>query len=449
MKYRWLIGSALSAAVILATAFGQSTREEQRASAVEFGDWRDDSPGVRHKIGVEDMPPPFATSLAAKQSEIAPLPSDARPNAPDGFKVRMLAHDFNGPRTMRVAPNGDIFLAESDAGRIRALRLSESGDKLAINEVFAEGLDAPYGIAFYPPGPNPRYLYVATESQVLRYPYGIGALKPSGEREKIAALPPGGGHWTRDIAFSPDGAMLYVAVGSKTNVAEGLSARALSQNQAEEKTGVVGEMGGAEKGRAQVLALDPDGRNGRVFATGLRNCSGLAIRPSSKEVWCAVNERDMLGDDLPPDYVTKVKEGAFYGWPWYYIGPHPDPRHAGERTDLAGKVTTPDVLIQPHSAPLGVVFYDGSQFPPAYQGDAFVALHGSWNRSKLTGYKIVRLRFANGEPTGEYDDFITGFVLDDGHVWGRPVGVAVAKDGSLLFSEDGAGSIWRVSFAGK
>jgi glucose/arabinose dehydrogenase len=225
--------------------------------------------------------------------------------------------------------------------------------------------------------------------------------------------------------------------------------RAPPPTGSEQKTGSIGEMGGVEKRRAMVLAFDPDGNHERPFATGLRNCSGLAIRPGTDELWCAVNERDMLGDDLPPDYAANVKQGSFYGWPWYYIGPHPDPTHAGERPDLADKVATPDALIQPHSAPLGIAFYEGAQFPAQFKGDAFVALHGSWNRSKLTGYKIIRLRFDNGKPTGTYEDFITGFVLDNGHVWGRPAGVAVAKDGSLLFSEDGNGSIWRVSYADK
>lgn len=350
---------------------------------------------------------------------------------------------------MRAAPNGDIFLAESEGGRVRVLRFVSGEDKPANNIVFVDGLDRPYGIAFYPPGPHPRYVYIATESAVLRYPYSSGELRPSGVKENIASLPASGGHWTRDIAFSPDGATLYVSVGSESNVAEGVKAQSPAEIQALEKTEGLGAMGGAEKGRAVVLAFDPDGGHKRDFATGLRNCSGLAIRPGSDEVWCAVNERDMLGDDLPPDYATKVREGAFYGWPWYYIGSHPDPRHSGQRPDLADKVAVPDVLIQPHSAPLGISFYDGAQFPTDYKGDAFVALHGSWNRSKDVGYKIIRLRFNAGKPTGEYEDFVTGFVIDNGHVWGRPAGVVVAPDGSLLFSEDGAGTIWRVSYTSK
>ena len=203
-----------------------------------------------------------------------------------------------------------------------------------------------------------------------------------------------------------------------------------------------------EEERADVLAFDADGGNRRIFASGLRNCSAEAIVPGTGALWCVVNERDGLGDDLPPDYATAVREGAFYGWPWYYIGDHEDPRLRGQRRDLAGHVTLPDVLIQPHSAPLGIAFYDATQFPPEYRGDAFVTLHGSWNRARRTGYKVIRLRFANGRPTGAYEDFLTGFVASDQAVWGRPVGIAVAHDGALLVSEDGNGTIWRIAYRG-
>jgi glucose/arabinose dehydrogenase len=194
-----------------------------------------------------------------------------------------------------------------------------------------------------------------------------------------------------------------------------------------------------------VLAFDPDGKNQTLYATGIRNCVGLAIQPATGAPWCSTNERDGLGDDLVPDYVTSVKEGGFYGWPWYYIGSHEDPRHPGARADLKDKVTTPDVLLQAHSASLGLTFYDAGQFPAEYRGDAFAAEHGSWNRSKRTGYKVIRIRMRDGVPTGEYEDFATGFVVNDREVWGRPVGIAVARDGSLLISEDGNGTIWRVS----
>jgi hypothetical protein len=207
----------------------------------------------------------------------------------------------------------------------------------------------------------------------------------------------------------------------------------------------LGATWGDEEGRADVRVFDSDGRHGRVFAAGIRNCVGLAIEPVTGDVWCSTNERDGLGDNLVPDYLTSVREGAFYGWPWFYLGDHADPRRAGERPDLSHSVTMPDVLVQPHSASLQMTFYDGTMFPAAYLGDAFAAFHGSWNRAERTGYKVVRLRFKDGRPTGEYEDFLTGFVVDDDNVWGRPVGVAVAHDGALLVSEDANGTLWRIS----
>ena len=259
----------------------------------------------------------------------------------------------------------------------------------------------------------------------------------------------GGNHWTRDVAFSPDGKTMYVAVGSASNVAELMGPRP-ADFAAFEKSHSPGSAWDREEWRANVLTYDPDGKNKRVFASGIRNCSGLAVQPGTGVVYCATNERDLLGDNLPPDYVTSVKQGAFYGWPWYYIGNHEDTRPGGgRRPDLADKVTVPDVLIQPHSAPLGLAFNPGGQFPPDWKGDAFVALHGSWNRAVRTGYKIVRLPFKDGKPTGEYQDFVVGFVADDQSVWGRPVDVVFAKDGSLLFSDDGNGVVYRVAYKGE
>ena len=238
---------------------------------------------------------------------------------------------------------------------------------------------------------------------------------------------------------------MFVSVGSASNVDEGVP----TPDQSQIAGSPLGASFGDEKGRADVLAFDPDGKHERVYATGIRNCSGLAVQPGTGALWCAVNERDGLGDDLPPDYATHVAQGAFYGWPWYYLGDHQDPRHKGERADLKNRITTPDVLIQAHSAPLGIAFYTADQFPSEYKGDAFVTLHGSWNRSKRTGYKVVRLVMKDGKSTGVYEDFLVGFVGDDKSVWGRPVGVAAAHDGSLLVSDDGSGSIWRVSYKGK
>ena len=427
---------------------GALRAEPQLEGAASFGDWRSDAPGVRRHITPPDLPKPYATASSASRAQVVPPPAGATPRAPEGFAVSVFAKGLRGPRRMSFSPNGDLFTVESDGGLVRVFRLDASGTKAEKSEVFVKDLDRPYGIAFYPPGPDPSFVYVATAAQVFRYPYGPGAMAPLGPAETVVAkLPGGAGHSTRDIVFSSDGKKLFVAVGSRSNVAEGQSWPSKEAVAAIEAEHGVGASGGPEKRRADVLVFAPDGSGEKTFATGLRNCSGVAIRPGTDELWCVVNERDLLGDDLPPDYATRVTQGGFYGWPWYYIGAHEDPRHAGERPDLADKVLTPDVLIQSHSAPLGIVFYEGAQFPAAYRGDAFVALHGSWNRSKRTGYKVVRLIFKDGEPTGEYEDFLTGFVLDEDHVFGRPVGVTVAPDGALLVCEDGNGIIWRMSWS--
>jgi glucose/arabinose dehydrogenase len=285
----------------------------------------------------------------------------------------------------------------------------------------------------------------------MRFAYRSGDLRARGAPEIVVPRLPDGGHWTRDLVFSPDGSRMFVSVGSASNVAQAMPAKSPEAIRAWEAANGLGAAWGEENRRADVLVFGPDGSGGRRFATGLRNCSALAVQPGNGNLWCATNERDGLGDDLPPDYATRVGDGRFYGWPWYYIGGHEDPRHKGARPDLADKVTVPDVLLQPHSAPLGMIFYDAPEsaaagFPVSYRGDAFVALHGSWNRSKRTGYKIVRLQLNDGVPSGTYEDFVTGFVIDDATVWGRPVGIAVAHDGALLFSEDGNGTIWRVAY---
>jgi glucose/arabinose dehydrogenase len=278
----------------------------------------------------------------------------------------------------------------------------------------------------------------------VRFPYRSGDLKASGKPETIVANLPHGGHSTRDVVFTPDSKRMLVSVGSASNDGEGMGQPpgGLEAWGSEQPPGAAW---GYETNRAAVLAFDPDGKNQKLFASGIRNCVGLAVQPQSGTPWCSTNERDGFGDDLVPDYVTSVRENAFYGWPWFYIGSHEDPSHAGERPDLKDKVTIPDVLLQAHSASLGLTFYQGSNFPADYRGDVFAAEHGSWNRSKRTGYKVVRIRLKDGKPTGEYEDFVTGFVVNDSEVWGRPVGVAVAHDGALLISEDGNGTIWRVS----
>ena len=407
-----------------------------------FGDWRTNKPGVVREITAHDLPRPGATPSAGNPPRIAPRPAEAVPQVPDGFAVALFAEGLSGPRTLRVAPNGDIFIAETSAGRIRVLRAADGAAKPSVNEVYASGLNKPFGIAFYPSGSEPKWVYVANTDSVVRFAYHVGDTKAAAAPETIVANIP-----AQLRPFDPrhrlfqDDKRMFVSVGSQSNVAEGErpgDAAAIAQAP-------LGASFGAETDRATVLAFDPDGRNKTVFATGIRNCVGLAVHPSSGDVWCSTNERDGLGDNLVPDYVTRVREGAFFGWPWYYIGAHEDPHHAGARPDLKGKVTVPDVLIQAHSASLGLTFYTGKMFGAEYSGDGFAAEHGSWNRSSRTGYKVIRIRLKDGVPTGAYEDFVTGFVVDDRGVWGRPVGVAVAHAGALLVSEDGSGTIWRVS----
>ena len=380
------------------------------------GDASMDRPGDRHRFDSATLPKPFETRSAARSLGIAPWPPGAAPHVPAGFEATLLLSGLEGPRTLRTAPNGDVFLAETGAGKVRVLRNGQAS-------VFADDLSSPFGIAFWPPGPAPRFVYVAETERVVRYPYAPGALRAGGPAQVVVDGIPAGGHSTRDVTFSPDGRRMFVSVGSASNVSDQ-----------------------GEEGRAEVREYDPEGHGGHPFATGIRNCVGLAMQPDGA-LWCAVNERDGLGDDLPPDYVTRVQPAAFYGWPWFYIGAHPDPRHAGKHPELAAHVAMPDVLIQPHSAPLSLTIYPADGAWTEYRGDLFVALHGSWNRSAVTGYKVVRVRRQDGKPTGDYEDFATGFVSGQNKVWGRPVGVTVAPDGSLLVSEDANGTVWRIARA--
>jgi glucose/arabinose dehydrogenase len=411
-----------------------------------FGDWRRDKPGTIRLIRPDDLPKPGATPSSANVSRVVPRPPGAAPQVPPGFKAELFAEGLSGPRMIRVAPNGDIFVAETRAGRIRVLRAADGAVKPAANEIFASGLRGPFGIAFFPAGDNnPQFVYVANTDSVVRFAYHSGDLKASGAPETVvASLPHGYGHSTRDIVFSADGKRMLVSVGSAGNVAEGLGTPP-GGLETWRREHPLGAAWGFETDRAAVLSFDTGGKDQKLFATGIRNCVGLAVQPQSGTPWCSTNERDGLGDDLVPDYVTRIRENAFYGWPWFYIGGNEDPRHKGERPDLKDKVTIPDVLLQAHSASLGLTFYDGNSFPTEYRGDGFAAEHGSWNRSKRTGYKVIRIRLKDGMPTGEYEDFVTGFVVNDSDVWGRPVGVAVAHDGALLVSEDGNGTIWRIS----
>jgi len=436
---RWQVIAYLRSMKEGTTASSPPKSAEPAASALittppptaPFTDFRYEAPGKVRKIGVADLPQPYATSSAGNRAQIVARPTNAWPKAPAGFKVEQFASGVSGPRLLRTAPNGDVFAALNGAGKIQVFRGFDANGKAEKSAIFAGGLNKPFGIAFYPPGPEPKWIYVGNTDAVVRFAYANGDLEARGGPEHIADLPSGGGHSTRDIQFSPDGKIMYVSVGSASNVDD-------------PDTTVT------EKRRADILAFDPEGGGQRVFASGIRNAVGLAIQPQTGMLWCSVNERDGLGDNLVPDYITHVEDGGFYGWPWWYIGAHQDPRHAGKRRDLMGKVIVPDVLLQPHNASLQLTFYDGTQFPADYRGDIFAAEHGSWNRSTRAGYEVIRVPLhQSGHASGEYEDFLTGFVLDNGEVWGRPVGVTVASDGSRLVSDDASNSIWRVSYAGE
>lgn len=423
----------VGAGMALMAGLPKPSAEPLLKGAAAFGDWRSDHPGVRRLITAADLPKPFATPSARNSPRVVPQPDGAWPQVLPGFKVERLATGLKNPRLLRAAPNGDIFIAESDPGIILVMHGVGQTSGAVTPEIFAAGLSQPFGIAFYPPGPDPQYIYIGNTGSVVRFPYRNGDLKARGPSEMIVANIPsggrltGGGHWTRDVAFSKDGKKMFVSVGSHSNVSD----------DAEEVR------------RADILEFNPDGSSERIYASGIRNAVGIAINPTTGALWASVNERDEIGDDVPPDYITHVQEGGFYGWPWYYTGANQDPRHAGKHPELKDKVIVPDVLIEAHSASLEMTFYTGAQFPSEYRGDAFAAEHGSWNREKRTAYKIIRVPMKAGKATGEYDDFVTGFVTADGNVWGRPVGVTVAADGSLIFTDDGSNSVWRVSYTGE
>jgi glucose/arabinose dehydrogenase len=411
---------AIFFAAFFVTAVMTGAAAEKRAvltGKAAMGDWTSDAPGVTRKITVQDLPPPSSNVLAINRARVVDRPAEAQPKVPPGFKIELYATGFRDPRFLLSAPNGDILVVESRANQIKALRDTNGDGKPDVTEVFAErGLNKPFGITFYPPGDDPQFLYVGNTDGVVRFPYRNGDLKARGPAQQLAAhLSPGallrgGGHWTRCIVFSPDGKKMYVSIGSRSNV---------SDNAAEEN-------------RARIFEFNPDGSGQKVYAWGIRNAVGIAFRPGTNELWMSTNERDEIGEDLPPDYISSVHPG-----------------HKGKHPELADKVIVPDVLVQAHSASLNLCFYTSDQFPSEYKGDIFAAFHGSWNRMKRTGYKVVRAPFdkSTGKARGEYEDFVTGFVTPDGKVWGRPVGITVAKDGSLLFSEDGDKTIWRVSYS--
>jgi len=418
---------------------------------------------------------------------VVPQPAGATPKVPAGFSVSLYADQLPGARYITVAPNGDLFVSQYAQSIVAVLRDANKDGVPEMRSVYASAAGnlprgggaggggqrgargaapastaaaaVPCTMGTVPPGTvgirNPQgmafhngYLYIANTDSVVRYKYTNGDMTAQGQPEKLVDLITGGHTW-RNVIFNTAGTKMYVSVGSASNVGDGMGKLSETELQAWQSTHPLGAAWGNETDRAAVLAFDPEGKNGRIFATGIRNCVGMAVAPGSGDLWCSTNERDGLGDDVPTDYVTRVREGAFYGWPWYYIGANEDPRRRGERPDLKDKITIPDVLIQAHSASLQMTFYQGAQFPAEYRGNIFAAEHGSWNRSRPTGYKVIRVIVKDGVPTGEYEDFATGFVIDDRELWGRPVGVAVANDGALLVSEDADGTIWRITYSGK
>jgi glucose/arabinose dehydrogenase len=372
-----------------------------------------------HEVDLKQLPQPYATKSAGNPPRLVAQPPGATLHVPAGFAVSVYASGLDGPRNMILAPNGDVIVTETAANRVTILRDANRDGTAEAKFPFADELNAPYGLAIHD-----RWLYIGNEDAVVRVPYATGQTRVNAEVQRLAPLPPGG-HSTRGIVFNRERTKMYVSVGSASNVGAG---------EAPE--------------RAAIVEFNPDGTGKRIFAAGLRNPVGMAWEPATNALWAAVNERDGLGDELVPDYITDVRPGAFYGWPYAYLGPHEDPRRKGERTDLVAKTVMPALLIASHSAPLGIAFYTGTMFPAEYRGHAFVALHGSWNRAERTGYKIIRVPFRNGRPTGGYDDFLAGWMTDSGTraVWGRPVGLLQLADGSLLVSDDGAGKIWRVTY---
>jgi len=398
-------------------------------------------------LPADSLPAPYATKSVKNYSKVIGWPEGKTPQAPNGFEVIKFAAGLRNPRWIYVSPNGDVLVAEANtesrgtkkladeisgkaesqnlgesANRITLLRDKDNDGKPEVQQVLLSGLHQPLGMLVLG-----NILYVANTDGIVQFPYQPGQTQIKAEGKKILDLPAGGynNHWTRNLLANPKGTKIYIAVGSGSNVAE---------------HGMENEIR-----RANILEINPDGTGERIFASGLRNPVGLGWAPGTNTLWAAVNERDELGDDLVPDYLTSVQEGAFYGWPYSYFGNHEDPRMKGERPDLVQKAVVPDVDLGPHTASLGLAFYDRTAFPQRYHGGAFVGQHGSWNRSELSGYKVVFVPFVNGKP-GEPEDFLTGFIANAGtnEVYGRPVGVAVLQNGSLLVADDASNTLWLV-----
>jgi glucose/arabinose dehydrogenase len=399
-----------------------------QTGAAAFTDYTKQMPGACRLLTPTDLPAPNTTPSVTNDSTLVARTKNQLPQVPAGFTVQLYVTGLNNSRLLATAPNGDLFVAEPGSGSVVVLHGIDANGMAQTTTTFASNLTAPFGIAFYPSGANPQYVYVANINSIVRFPYQTGDTVARGPAQTIVpSLPANGGHSTRTLAFTADDRLL-VSVGSASNVT----------NTDTDKT---------EMNRADVLAYTPDGTFLKVYASGLRNAVGLTVDATGVP-WVSVNERDGLGDNLPPDYVTHIQEDGFYGWPWYYIGPNPDPRLPASHPELAEKTVVPDTLLQPHFAPLQIAFYTGSQFPATYKGDLFVASHGSWNRSVRGGYELLRVLLQDGKATGVYEDFMTGFVNPDGTVWGRPVGVAVGSDGSLFVSDDASNSIWRITYSG-
>ncbi len=470
--------------LLAALTFTSAAAAAQQVSTGQaaFANYADQTPGAYRKITLADLPAPAPSEAVDNGPHLVPRPEGAWPVAPPGFKVTLYAggdykptaaasssngkapsvpaapSTFREPRLLRTAPNGDIFMSDSHGNKIFVLRGVGPDGRAKVVSTFASDLNLPFGINFYPAGPNPQWVYVGNTDSVVRFPYHSGDLVASGPAQTVVAQLPGfaqlrgGGHWTRDVVFTPDGHKMLISVGSGSNI-----------NDPDTTPN--------EFHRADVLEFTPEGKFLEVYASGIRNCVGEAINPTTGQLWCSVNERDNLGNHLVPDYVTSVPEGSFFGWPWYYMGGHQDPRlpqpcadgtgpnqqaqatspdpQTCKHVDLSAKVRTPDVLVQPHMASLEMAFYpQQGEFPTSFNGDAFAAEHGSWNRANRAGYEVIRIPMHNGRADGTYEDFLTGFVTKDGQVWGRPVGVTIAQDGSMFVTDDGTRSVWHVTYEG-
>ncbi|OUL64318.1 sorbosone dehydrogenase family protein [Flavobacterium sp. AJR] len=413
---------SISLLMLVTACIGQAKQEEKKATTNQSGNI------VKTAVGEITLPLPYATESKTNSSKVIKWPEGKTPIAPQGFTVTKFADGFDNPRWTYIAPNNDIFVVESGTrtskNQITIFRDSDKDRKFETREVFLKNLNKPFGMLVLK-----DFFYVANTDGLYRYPYKNNPLKLESQGEKILELPAGGynNHWTRNLIANADGTKIYISVGSGSNNGE---------------NGMDKEIR-----RANILEINPDGTGEKIYAAGLRNPVGMDWNPVNNELWTAVNERDDLGDDLVPDYITSVKLNGFYGWPYSYYGNILDPRMKGAGKDLAAKAIVPDVSVGAHTASLGLAFYNKDSFPAKYKNGIFVGQHGSWNRAKIAGYKVVFVPFVNGKPSGKPEDFLTGFVAneDKAEVYGRPVAVTVMKDGSLLVNDDSGNTIWKVT----